>query len=134
MSMSQSNTIPVGARYFAAILLMIAGLQQFITGLTAVSHDTYYTIVASDDYILAFNSSTWGWIHLIVGILLALSGGLVVAGVVWARFLGAFIAAISAVLLFAWLPYNPVGATILIALDVFIIWALLASHGRPEQH
>jgi len=133
MSMSQPNTIPVGARFFAAILLMIAGLQQFITGLTGVAHDTYYTIVAGDDYILAFNSTTWGWIHLIVGVLLAGSGVLVVAGVVWARFVGAFFAAISAVLLFAWLPYNPVGATILIALDVFIIWALLASHGRQAQ-
>ncbi len=134
MSMGQPSTIPVGARYFAAILLMIAGLQQFITGLTAVSHSTYYTIVAGENYIFAFNSTTWGWIHLILGVLLALSGGLVVAGVVWARFIGAFVAAVSAVVLFAWLPYNTVGATILIALNVFIIWALLASHDRHAQH
>ncbi len=128
--MSESNTIPVGARYFAAILLMVAGLQQFFAGLTAVVHDNYYAVV--NNYVFAFNTATWGWIHLALGVLLALSGGFVAAGAVWARMVGAIIAAISAVTLFAWLPYNPIGATILIALDVFIIWALLA-HGRQER-
>ncbi|HBJ72504.1 MAG TPA: hypothetical protein DDY88_02040 [Actinobacteria bacterium] len=130
MSYGQPNSIPVGARYFAALLLLVAGLAQFFEGLTAVVHDNYYAIV--NDYLVTFNIATWGWIHLILGVLLVLSGGFVLAGATWARLLGAVLAAISAVTVFVWIPYNPVGATILLALDVFVIWALLAhSHRQP---
>lgn len=131
MSYGQPSTIPVGARYFAAILLMIAGLAQFFQGLTAVVHDNYYAVV--NNYIFTFNIATWGWIHLVLGVLLALSGGFVIAGASWARLVGAILAGISAVSLFAWLPYNPVGASILIALDVFVIWALLAHNHQQAQ-
>ncbi|MDO8731115.1 MAG: hypothetical protein Q7L55_00830 [Actinomycetota bacterium] len=131
MSYGQPNSIPVGARYFAAILLLVAGLQQFIAGLSAVVHDNFYTVI--DDYVFAFSTATWGWIHLILGVLLVASGVFVLMGAVWARLLGAVIAAISAVSLFAWLPYNAVGAWILIALDIFIIWALLAHNPRHSQ-
>ncbi len=130
MSYGQPSSIPVGARYFAALLLLIAGLAQFFQGLTAVVHDSYYAVV--NNYVFSFNIATWGWIHLIIGILLILSGGFVLAGKTWARLLGAVLAAISAVSLFAWLPYNPVGTTILIALDIFVIWALLA-HSSHHQ-
>ena len=129
--MSQPSSIAVGPRYFAALLLLIAGLQQFFSGLTAVAHDNYYAII--NNYVFSFNIATWGWIHLTLGVLLALSGVAVLAGASWARYVGAVIAAVSAVTLFAWLPYNPVGATIMIALDVFIIWALLASHQRAAH-
>ncbi len=129
MSYGQPSSIPVGARYFAALLLLIAGLAQFFQGLTAVVHDNYYAIV--NNYVFSFSIATWGWIHLILGILLVLAGVCVLAGQSWARLLGAVLAALSAISLFAWLPYNPVGATILIALDVFVIWALLAH--SPHQ-
>ena len=131
MSYGQPTSIPVGARFFAAILLLIAGLAQFFQGLTAVVHDNYYAVV--NNYVFAFNIASWGWIHLILGVLLVLSGGFVLAGAAWARLLGAILAAISAVSLFAWLPYNPVGATILIALDVFVIWALLAHSNHQSS-
>jgi len=129
MSYGQPSSIPVGARYFAALLLLIAGLAQFFQGLTAVVHDNYYAIV--NNYVFSFNIATWGWIHLILGVLLVVAGACVLAGQTWARLLGAVLAALSAISLFAWLPYNPVGATILIALDVFVIWALLAH--SPHQ-
>ena len=132
MSYGQPNSIPVGARYFAALLLLIVGLFQFIQGLTAVVHDDYYAVV--NNYVFSFNVATWGWIHLILGILLLLAGGFVVAGAAWARVLGAILAAISAVSAFAWMPYNTSAAIVLIALDVFVIWALLASHPHQAQH
>lgn len=131
MSMSQPHSIPVGARYFAAILLLIAGLMLFFSGLTAVVHDNYYAVV--NNYVFAFNISTWGWVHLTLGVLLVLSAIAVLAGATWARFVGAIVAAISAVSMFAWLPYNPVGATIMIAIDVFVVWALLGAQPRHQN-
>ena len=132
MSYGQPNSIPVGSRYFAALLLLIAGLFQFIQGLTAVVHDNYYAVV--NNYVFAFNIATWGWIHLILGVLLFLSGAFVVAGAGWARMLGAILAALSAVAAFAWVPYSTATAIVLIAIDIFIIWALLSSHGQQSQH
>ena len=83
----------------------------------------------SQKSVFQFDITTWGWIHLIVGALIVVAGFFVFRGAVWARAVGIGIAAISAVLNFMWLPYYPLWAILIIALDVFVIWAL-AVHGR----
>ncbi len=45
------------------------------------------------------------------------------------RTIGFIVAVISAVFNFAWLPYYPAWSTMVIALNVFVIWSLTA-HGR----
>ena len=117
----------VGWTAFAGTLMIIMGFFHAITGLVAVLEDDL--IVVTPDYIFQFSVTTWGWIHLIAGIIVFLSGFYLFTGAVWARVIGVIIVAFSMVANFAWLPYWPVWSVILIAAGGFVIWALTA-HGR----
>ena len=70
--------------------------------------------------------TTWGWIHVIVGVVAVLAGIGLFTGAVWARAVAVLVAAISILVNFAWLPYYPVWSILIIAFDVFVIWALTA--------
>lgn len=117
----------VGWTAFAAILMIIMGFFHSIAGLVAILEDDL--IVLTPNYIFQFDVSTWGWIHLIAGIIVLLAGFYLFTGAVWARVIGVIIVAFSMVANFAWLPYRPVWSVILIAAGGFVIWALTA-HGR----
>lgn len=112
---------------FASILLMIAGAFQFFAGLAALLKDEFFVI--GENYAFAFDATTWGWIHLLLGVILFLAGISLLQGAVWARTLVVIIASISALANFLWLPYQPWWSIVLITLNVFIIWAVTA-HGR----
>jgi hypothetical protein len=75
-----------------------------------------------------FDITTWGWIHLILGIVVALAGVGLLAGRSWARVVGITLAVLSAIANFMFIPHYPFWALLVIALDVFVIWAL-AAHG-----
>lgn len=121
------NTTAVGLTVFAGVMMIMLGVFQAIQGVVALFNDTLY--VAGQKWVFQFDITSWGWIHLIVGALVAVAGFFVFRGAVWARAVGIGIAAIGAVLNFMWLPYYPLWAMLIIALDVFVIWAL-AVHGR----
>ena len=126
-STAQTNGFAVGLTLFVAVTMMILGVFQAIQGVVALFNDTFY--VVGEKWVFSFDITTWGWIHLVMGIVVAVAGFFVLQGAVWARAVGVAVAALSAVLNFAWLPYYPVWSLIIIALDVFVIWALTA-HGR----
>lgn len=117
----------MGWATFAAIMLMLGGAWGVIVGIAGIAEDEI--LVKGPDYIAQFDATTWGWIHLLLGIVLILSGIGIFSGNVLARTVGVVVAAISALINFAWLPWYPVWATIVIAIDIAIIWALTA-HGR----
>jgi hypothetical protein len=112
---------------FAGVVLIMVGFFQAIAGLVAIVDDTFY--VVGQEYIFQFDVTTWGWIHLIVGLIVLVSGFGIFTGNVAARTVGVIAAAISAIAAFMWLPWYPVWAIVIIALDIAIIWALTA-HGR----
>jgi hypothetical protein len=122
-----SSGFTVGMTMFAAIALMVVGLFQALEGLIALFNDTLYAV--GEKWVFAFDLTTWGWIHLVVGLIVALAGYFVLTGAVWARTVGVIMAVLSALLNFVWLPYYPVYSVVVIALDVLVIWALIA-HGR----
>ena len=125
--MNQRSGAAIGVTIFAATMMIMIGIFQAIQGLIALFNDTFY--VVGQKWVFEFDVTAWGWIHLILGIVVAVAGFFLLQGAVWARTIGVILAVISAVFNFAWLPYYPVWSTILIALDVFVIWALTA-HGR----
>lgn len=112
---------------FASIMLMIAGAFQFFAGIAALLKDEYFVI--GEEYAFKFDATTWGWIHLLIGVILFLAGLALLQGAVWARTLVVIIASLSALANFIWLPYQPWWSIILITLNIFIIWAVTA-HGR----
>jgi hypothetical protein len=107
--------------------MIMIGVFQSIAGVVALINDEFY--VFGQEWVFQFDISTWGWIHLTLGVVIALAGGGVLSGAVWARTVGVVLAVVSAVVNFAWLPWYPIWGIIMIALGVAIIWALTA-HGR----
>jgi hypothetical protein len=116
-----------GYSAFAGVVLVMIGVFQAIAGLVALVDDQFY--VVTEEWVFQFDTTTWGWIHLILGIVLVVSGFGVFTGNVLARTVGVLVALVSAVVAFMWLPYYPVWAILIVALDIAVIWAL-TMHGR----
>jgi hypothetical protein len=123
----QASGWALGLILFAAMMMIMSGVFQGIQGLVAIFEDQFY--VATPNYLFQLDVTAWGWAHLIWGIVVALAGWALLSGATWARVVGIILAALSAIANFAFLPYYPVWSLLIIALDVFVIWAL-AAHGR----
>jgi len=116
------NAWATGVAIFAAALLLTAGLFQIVQGFVAIVDDEFFVRTAK--YTFEFDTTAWGWIHLILGIVLALTGFFLFTGAAWARIVGIAVAVLSMLANFLWLPHYPFWAIVLIALDVLVIWAL----------
>jgi len=118
---------------FAGIMLVLGGAHMFINGLwalnatTAVADSFHGKLLFSDT-----NLDTWGWIYIVVGLVVLVAGLCVFSRMTWARFVGVIAATVQALFAFFWLftPYWP-GALIVIAIDLLVLHALFA-YGRPE--
>jgi hypothetical protein len=117
----------VGFTYFAAFMMILAGAFDALQGFAAIVKQSYY--VVAPNYVYKFNVTTWGWINLILGIVILLAGAALLSGAVWARTIGVLMAILVGIANFMWLPYYPVWSIIVIAICVIIVWALTA-HGR----
>jgi hypothetical protein len=106
----------------AASIMIMAGVFQALEGLAAVIKGDFF--VRAGAYPYDIDVTTWGWIHLVVGIVLVAAGASIVTGAVWARATGILVACLSAVANFLFIPYYPFWSILIIALDVVVIWAL----------
>lgn len=128
--MSQPDNYSGGAvalTTFASVMLMIAGAFQFFAGLAAILNDD--KMLVTEDYVISLDTTAWGWIHLLMGIILFFAGLSLLKGAVWARTVAVIVASVSAITAFVWLPAQPFWGLLIIVLDIFIIWAVTA-HGR----
>jgi hypothetical protein len=128
---SRTPTAWVGMILFAGVMLVLLGSFQVIEGIVAIVRSDYY-LVTNGGLVFTFDYTAWGWIHLILGIIAVLTGIGMLMGQSWARYVGIAIAALSAFANMAFLPAYPVWSTIVIAVDVLIIYAL-AVHGRAMR-
>src|SRR4051812_32393811 len=112
----------VGMSLFAATMMAIIGIFHVVQGLAALFQNQIY--VTGARYVLSFDLTAWGWIHLLVGILLIVAGLAIMTGQVWARSVGIGFAVLSMIANFMFLPYYPLWSLLVIVIDVFVIWAL----------
>ncbi|SDU68043.1 DUF7144 family membrane protein [Jiangella alkaliphila] len=117
----------VGWTVFAAVMMAMIGTFHAIAGVVALVDDDFFTQV--QEYVFDFDQTTWGWIHLILGIVLVIAGAALLTGSVAARAVGVVLAALSMLAAFAWLPYYPIWSVVIIAVAVSVVWALTV-HGR----
>jgi len=122
----ETSGTAVGFILFAAIMMIMVGVFQALQGLIAIFENEFY--VATRNYLFQFDATTWGWIHLLVGLLVAFAGWGLLSGRTWARVVALTLAVLSAITNFLFIPYYPFWALLLITLDVFVIWAV-AAHG-----
>jgi hypothetical protein len=114
---------------FSGVMLALLGGFEAIEGLVAILKDNYY-LVTRNGLVLNLDYTTWGWIHLVIGIVAVVAGLGIFTGRMWARVLGVVIAVLSALSNVAFLPAYPVWCTIVIALDVLVIYALCVHGGE----
>jgi hypothetical protein len=117
----------VGMIAFAAAMMIMIGTFHAISGLVAIFDDGYY-LVASDGLLIPFDYTAWGWVHLLLGALLVAGGAALLSGRRWARVLAVVLAVISAFANFAFISSYPVWSSIMLAVDVLVIWAVTV-HG-----
>ena len=127
----RSNGLAVGAITAAAVVLILAGVLHAMEGVVGLATNEFY--VVTQQWLFQFDVTTWGWVHILVGLLAAATGVALLYGAFWARIVGVIIASVSVIANFLWLPYYPLWAVIIIAFDVFVIWALTV-HGRDIEN
>ncbi|MEU6114220.1 hypothetical protein ABZ840_06655 [Streptomyces sp. NPDC047117] len=115
-----------GGVTFAGVLMLVNGVLFILQGIAAIAKDNLY--VSLDSYIYRINLTGWGWILLILGVVAVLVGCGILGGQIWARMTGIMLASLSLVAQFLFLPYAPIWSVIMMALDVFVIWALAVYH------
>lgn len=111
-----------GAATFASVVLMLIGSFQVINGLTALFNDEFF--VAGPNYTFKIDITVWGWIHLLFGLGLVFCGAGLWQRARWAGITAIVLCGLSALANFFFLPYYPIWAVVVIALDVWVIWAL----------
>jgi hypothetical protein len=112
----------LGGVVFAASVLTMVGCFQLIAGLVAIFDDEFY--VVARNYTFDLDTTAWGWIHLLLGILLVVTGFGLFSRQTWAGVTSIFLAMLTAVENFFFIPYYPFWSILVIALSVWVIWAL----------
>ena len=112
----------LGAIAFAATLMTLAGIFQAIAGMVALFDDEFY--VVTRNYTFDLDITAWGWLHLVIGIALFVTGLGLFARKTWAGVAAIMLAMLSALTNFFFIPYYPIWALVLIGLNLWVIWAL----------
>jgi hypothetical protein len=108
-------------------MMAMGGVLWIISGIVAIANDDFY--VVGQEHIFRFDVTTWGWIHLILGVVVLLAGVFLFAGTVWARTVGVIAAVLWALVAFVWTPSFPGWAIVFLSISIFVIWALTAHGG-----
>ncbi|MGW0604271.1 DUF7144 family membrane protein [Streptomyces sp. NPDC002640] len=128
----KKQLLAAGGTTFAGVLLGVSGAVTVLQGIAAIAGDDVYGRIGS--YVFEFTLTGWGVVHLVIGVLLLVTGAGLLSGKEWARVAGLVLAVLSLIEQFVFLPYAPVWSVLLIALDVFIIWALATYRTDDRTH
>jgi hypothetical protein len=112
----------VGGLVFAACVLTLVGGFHIIAGLAAIIDDEFY--VVTRNYTFDLDTSAWGWVHLLLGLLIVAVGVGLFGRRGWAAGAALVIAALSATANFFFIPYYPAWSLLMIALAIWVIWSL----------
>jgi hypothetical protein len=121
----------VGWVVFGGVIMLMVGAFQAVMGLVALFNDSYF-VVTRTGLLLTVDYTTWGWIHLTLGVLVVIAGFCVFVGQTWARVVGIILGVVSAIANVGFLAAYPIWSTIVITLDVVVIYAL-AVHGQEMK-
>jgi hypothetical protein len=113
---------------FGGVMLIMLGTFQVVEGLVALFDDGFYA-VRSDGLVVNVDYNTWGWVHLVIGLVGVLAGLGLLVGNMAARVAGIIIAFVSALVNLAFISAYPLWSTIIITIDIIVMYAIIV-HGR----
>jgi hypothetical protein len=113
---------------YGGVMLILVGIFHVVQGLVALVNDDYY-LVTTNGLMVNLDFTTWGWVHVALGIIAGLTGVGLLAGNSVARVVGVVFAVLSALVNLAFIAAYPAWSLIIIALDVIVIYAITV-HGR----
>ncbi|HWD03270.1 MAG TPA: cation:proton antiporter [Amycolatopsis sp.] len=119
-----------GKLAFGATAMLVVGLFNVIIGIVALVNSTYYTISASG--LLVLDLTGWGWLHVILGALIIVTGAALFTGATWARVVTAVLAGFNALASLAFMSAYPLWSVIVMALDILVIWAVVTADAEAE--
>lgn len=122
----EHRSVRAGWLAFAGVLMVMTGALNATKGLAGVLADEFYVVPPAN--VLALDFTAWGWVHIAVGVLVALTGGALLAGVPWARPAAIVLIVLDAIAQIAWVAVYPVWSAVVIALCVAVIWSIVV-HG-----
>jgi hypothetical protein len=108
---------------FAALMLVMAGSFSLFYGLAAVLNDKVVTVGGSGGVIVA-DFTTWGWVHMALGVVMLATALGLFAMKGWARWTAIAIATINAIAQLTIITAFPIWALIVVAIDVTVIYQL----------
>lgn len=117
---------------FGGVMLMLMGGFHAIEGLVALFDKGYYA-VTSNGLVVHVNYTTWGWVHLLLGAVAVITGLGLLVGNLAARIVGVVLALVSALVSMAFIAAYPVWSTIVIAVDVIVIYAIMVHGGELKS-
>jgi len=112
---------------FAAVMMVLLGTFHIIQGLVALFQDEYF-LVGKAGLTVHVDYTSWGWVQIIAGIIVLAAGFGLFTGRYWARTIAVVLALVSAVVNVGFLAAYPIWSTMMIAVDILVIWALVV-HG-----
>jgi hypothetical protein len=127
----ESETWASGVAQFGAVIMIVVGAYQAATGLVALVGSELF--VTTQNYVFQLDTTTWGWIHLVIGAVVVLAGCGVLGRRTWGVVVGLVFCVLSAIANFMFIPHYPLWSMVIIALDVLVIWALLTYRARAAQ-
>ena len=131
MSARNQPTGWVGWIYFASLMMMLVGGFQAIVGLVSLFKEDVYLV--TEEALLVFDYSTWGWIHLVLGLVVFAAGVSLMNGATWARMVGILLAGISLFANMAFISSFPLWSILIIVIDVLVIYALTVHGGEVRE-
>ena len=121
----------VGWIVFAAIMLIMLGVFDIIAGLIAIFDDRW--LVGSAGKLFVWDSTAWGWITLIIGIVILFAAFAVMQGKIWGRAVAVGFAVINAVNQLSTIRAYPIWSLVVMTLCVFVIYAMIVHGGELRQ-
>jgi hypothetical protein len=121
----------VGWVAFAAVVMIMMGTFHAVQGLVALFQESYY-LVGETGLVWQVDYTAWGWIHLVLGIVVLCAGFALFTGQLWARVVALALAFVSAFANVVFLAAYPLWSLTMIALDVLVIWAVTV-HGEEMK-
>jgi len=128
MAVSKQTTGWSGWAAFAGVFLIIAGVLQAFDGLVALLRPTFY--IVTEKGLAVLNYTSWGWIQLILGVIILAAGFAILNGHVWGRVVGVIMAGLSFVANLMFIETYPLWSIILMIIDALIIYALVVHGGE----